>query len=69
MQPREEHAVVESIERMDGVVRLAVRFDDGRVERADLRPDLVAGDLAVGQSIGVTKAALYRRWHVRALGA
>lgn len=64
----ESNAVVESIEPGEaGTINVAARFEDGRIETAALRPDLVPDGLAAGDAIGVTKAALYRRWTIRKL--
>lgn len=64
----ELEAVIESVEQIEGdapSVRVTARFEDGRAESAELRPDLVPDDLAAGDRVAITKAALYRRWTIR----
>lgn len=61
-------AVIESVEPIEGdaaSVRVTARFEDGRVESAELRPDLVPDGLAAGDRVTVTKAALYHRWTIK----
>ena len=47
-----------------GFVQVAVLFEDGRIERANLRPDLVPPGLNVNDRVLLTRAALYRRWRI-----
>lgn len=71
MQSKPEQGVVERLEpATDGApsVAVGIRFADGRVERADLRPDLVPDGLQVGDHVMVTRAALYRRWKIERAG-
>lgn len=49
-------------------VAVGVRFEDGRVEHADLRADLVPDGLQIGDAVSVTKAALYHRWEIKKTG-
>lgn len=51
---------------VDGVpfMEVAVRFEDGRVERAEVRGDLVPPGLKEGDRVRLTRAALYRRWRI-----
>lgn len=65
----EAKAVIESVDHdeQEGapIVHVTARFEDGRSETADLRPDLVPDGLAAGDHVTITKAALYRRWTIR----
>lgn len=66
----EANAIVEELVPVtDGApaVAIALRFEDGRVERTNLRADLVPAGLSVGDRVGVTRAALYQRWTLRRL--
>lgn len=68
MRIEEEIGVVESLgdaEEAGASMRLvSVRFADGRVEQASLRPDALPSGLSPGDRVAVTRAALYRRWRI-----
>ena len=69
MNPAEAKATVVAVEPGESggapAVAVSVRFEDGRIERSDMRPDLVPDGLAAGDAILITSAALYRRWTIR----
>ena len=64
-----QEAIVDKVEPDPdaSTITVAVRYDDGRVEAAALRADLVPAGLTEGDRVEVTRAALYRRWHLRRL--